>query len=333
MKLDSKPIVSVIMPMFNAEAFVLAALASIIQEQSVPLEIIVVNDGSTDTSLATVETINDHRIRIIHSAQHRGIAAALNAGLAAAQGDVIMRCDADDLYAPDRIIKQVEWLLRNPAFDAICSGYMAIDRNSHQIVKFSCGEQAEEITSELRHGITRTHFCTFAIRARALRGIGGFRHYFHTSEDIDLQLRLGEHCRVWYTPDVYYQYRIHNASITHTCSDRDRQFFEGMAREFQQQRHTYGIDDLQRGYLPQTPYELSDTTPLTAARHMQNLLIGKAWREHYRGNKWHAVCVGARSAMLQPNNWLVWQSWLALLLKPAGKGLQVAMDKPSTRLI
>ncbi len=318
--MTNNPIVSVIMPMFNAEAFVLAALSSIMGQCGIPLEIIVVNDGSTDASLDKVKSvaIDDNRVQVVQSPQRQSIATALNAGLAVAKGDIVMRCDADDLYPARRIAKQVEWLQRNTEFDAICSDYMAIDASGHPIITFNCGETAEEITQELRNGVTRTHFCTFAIRTPVLRKLGGFRHYFHTSEDIDLQLRLSESCRVWYTPDIYYHYRIHDASITHTCSDVERKFFENKAREFQRQRHVYGQDDLQQGH-PPTPPNRVDAPPLTASEHLQNLLLGRAWKEHMRGRKLQAFYTGMRSLMLCPSNSTVWFSVMALVMKPAGK--------------
>ena len=93
--------VSVIVPLYNAERYVTAALSSVLSEQQVPLEVIVVNDGSTDSSLERVKAIADSRLRLIDSPT-KGIAAALNAGLAAACGEFLVRCDADDLYPNGR---------------------------------------------------------------------------------------------------------------------------------------------------------------------------------------------------------------------------------------
>jgi hypothetical protein len=329
--MDRKPLVSVIIPVFNAEAFVCNALASIQQENAVPLEIIIINDGSTDASLERIQQIQDRRIRVIHLPTHEGIATALNIGLDAAQGEIIMRCDADDVYPAQRIARQADWLVKHPDFDAVCGSYSTIDATGQPVVTFNCGDRSEDITQELRNGITRTHLCSFAIRARVLQRLDGFRQYFCTSEDIDFQLRLGDLYRIWYLPENLYHYRIHDRSITHTQGDCERQFFELKAHEFQIQRRLLGSDDLQRG-CPPVPPSSSEDYPLTAADHLQKLLIGSAWKEHQNGHKLRALATGLRSVMAKPQNPWMWRNFLVLVLKPAGKRLTPAIAYSQSQL-
>lgn len=314
---DAMTLVSIVVPMYNAEAFISATIASILQERDIPLEVVVVNDGSTDTSLARVCAIDDQRVRVIPGPCN-GIAAALNMGLAEARGEIIMRCDADDLYPPHRLAWQVEWLSKHPEFGAVCGSFSTIDTKGRTITSFYKDEDAQEITEELRNGGTRTHLCTFAIRTEVLQASGGYRQYFHTAEDIDLQLRLGELCRVWYVPDILYNYRLHDTSITHTQSNVEREFFEAIAREFQRQRRTQGSDDLQRD-CPPTPPQGGDELAMKTAEHTQGLLIGSAWQEHQAGHKPRALAIGIRSVITQPSNINAWRSLLALAVKPAGK--------------
>lgn len=99
--------VSVVMPVYNAKATVLQALESLRAQSFQSLEIIVVNDGSTDGTMELLHHQPDIKL-LDHS--HRGIAPALNDGLAAARGDYIARMDADDLCHPDRIEKQASFL-------------------------------------------------------------------------------------------------------------------------------------------------------------------------------------------------------------------------------
>jgi glycosyltransferase involved in cell wall biosynthesis len=99
--------VSVVMPVYNAESTVLDALACLRAQSFHPLEIIVVNDGSTD---GTLELLRRHKNIVLLDHSHRGIASALNDGLAAAEGDYIARMDADDLCHPDRIEQQASYL-------------------------------------------------------------------------------------------------------------------------------------------------------------------------------------------------------------------------------
>lgn len=305
--------VSVIMPMYNAERYVVSAVHSVLREKNIPIELIVVDDGSTDGSFGNLQRIEDNRLRLLRN-PGKGIASALNAGLAAAKGQIITRCDADDCYPADRLKTQVEWLMQNPDFAAVCGGYSVIDPNGSLVINFRCGTDAEEITNELQNGITRTHLCTFAIRAEALRSLGGFRPYFTTAEDIDLQLRLGDRFKVAYLPCNNYHYRLHDTSITHTKSSAEREFFDVIAREFQKQRHQTGQDDLQRHCPPPLP-QPTDKAPLTAALHIQGFLLSRAWQEFQRGQTRQAVITGLRAAFTQPNNWSVWKSLLVLGLK------------------
>jgi GT2 family glycosyltransferase len=304
---------SVIVPLYNADQFVVPAVRSILQEQSIPLEVIVVDDGSTDLSLQELRQISDSRLKVIENPE-KGIASALNAGFMAAQGAIIARCDADDLYTPGRLVWKINWLQEHPEFGAICGGYSAIDPKGNTVIQFDCGKQPEEITQELRRGITRTHFCTFAVRTEVMRAIGGCRPYFRTGEDIDLQFRLGEACRVWYAPEMSYQYRLHGSSITHTIGSTEREFFDAIARQFQQQRQKNGLDDLQRGCPPAAP-QASPKPPLTAADHIQDLLMGRAWGEFQRGDRLHALAIGLRSVMTDPRNVSAWKSLLVLAVK------------------
>src|SRR6266446_6889759 len=111
-------LVSVLMPMRNAEAFVRAALDSVLKQTLTELEGVAVNSGSTDGSVAVVKGLSDPRSRLVEGPP-RGIAATLNAAIAAAQGDIVARCDADDLFPPERLERQVRWLTEHPEFGAI----------------------------------------------------------------------------------------------------------------------------------------------------------------------------------------------------------------------
>lgn len=326
---DAMPLVSVVITVRNAEDFISATLASILQERNVPLEVVLVDNGCTDATIDKVRTFNDQRVRAIKG-PGKGIAHALNVAYAAARGEIIMRCDGDDLYPPQRVARQVEWLVGHPEFGAVCGSFSTIDVKGYPIANLECGKDAEEITEELRNGITRTHIGTFAVRAEALRAAGGSREYFDCFEDIDFQLRLGEACRVWYVPDVQYEYRLHQTSVTHTQSNTEREFFDDLALEFQRQRRTQGSDDLQRG-CPPTPPQGGDKSGMNTAKHVQGMLMGSAWSQHRAGHKQQALLKGMHSVIVQPSNMVAWRSLLALAVKPAGKGSnQVVIRKEPT---
>src|SRR5437016_1299456 len=110
--------VSVLMPMRNAEPYVKEAVTSVLAQDAPEMELVVVDDGSTDRSRQIVESFDDARVRIVEGPR-RGFAAAWNTALAAATGKIVMQCDADDSYPPGRVAMQLGQLRDLPEFGAV----------------------------------------------------------------------------------------------------------------------------------------------------------------------------------------------------------------------
>ena len=310
----NQPRVTILMPMYNAERFVGQALRSLLQDQAVSLEVMVIDHQSSDGSVALVEQVKDPRLRL-GTHQGGGIADVLNTGLGLARGEFMARCDADDLYPPDRLAAQITWLEQHPEFAAVAGNYAAIDQQGRSLIQFQCGDQETDITEELRAGLTRTHLGTFLIRTSVLQQLWGFRSYFTTAEDIDLQLRLGDRHRVGYCPQVVYHYRLHPTSITHTRASNQREFFDQVARRFQQQRQTQGEDDLQRGSPPPVP--APRTAAYGAPHHGQDFLMARAWQEVAQGQRRQALGTSLRAWWAYPQNLRAWPAIARLWLKLA----------------
>lgn len=232
-----------------------------------------------------------------------------------------MRCDADDLFTPGRIASQADWLTRNPDYGAVCGSYDIIAPNGSFVLQHDTGSIPEEITDELQQGITRTHLCTYAIRTDTLRKLGGFRPYFETGEDIDLQLRLGDSSRVFYQIESRYCYRLHNASITHVIPSERRVFFDRIARTFQHQRQEQGHDDLQQGQFPPIPE--GDRSPsYSSQEQIQGFLQGRSWQAFQQGQRIQALKLGMRSLIARPLHGPAWSNFVVLLIKVATKKSQ-----------
>lgn len=312
----SQPQVTVIVPTKNAREYVANAVRSVLDQPGVDLEVVVIEDGSTDGSDEVVRALNDSRIRIVPGPRAGNISAAMNAGIEAARGVYLCRCDADDLYPPGRLARQLTWLTANPHFAAVCGSFRTITAKGRPVSDLNCGAVAMEITQDLRRGVTRTHLCTFLFRADALRATGGFRPWFVTAEDIDLQLRFGQTNRVWYDPAPSYAYRLHGASITHTQADVARQFYEAQARRFLAQRVERGDDDLQRGAPPSPPVNgKGGAAPISTSAHVQGMLVGESWRQHRSGLKGKSLVTGFRACLARPVSFSAWRNLGALALK------------------
>jgi len=323
------PLISVVMPMRNAARYVGEAVASVLAQPGVDLELVVVDDGSTDDSARVVRGASDPRIKLI-SGPKQGIAAALNAGLAVAQGDYFARCDADDTYEPDRLRHQLLLLQTRSDLIAVCGSYVHVTPTGKLIAEQQWSGVSESITHELRAGVGRTHLCTFLVRMSAMRELGGFRPYFIGTEDNDFQLRLGdfqlnlagtdnEVAKVWYEPRPCYRYRLHGESITHTQPSSQRKWLEAQARTFQLQRQSRGWDDLDRDQAAELPIE-TDARATDTRSEMRDLLLGSAWKLHAQGQKGRAIRQGLSALRCDVLGVRTWRSVASLLLKPAGRG-------------
>lgn len=127
-----EPLVSIVLPCFNAERFLDATMDSLAGQTHRNLEIVALDDGSTDRTLGilTEWAGRDQRIRILPADTNRGLIATLNRGVQAAQGEFIARMDADDLAAPTRISRQLELLLTEPGFDLVGTGIRVVDADT-----------------------------------------------------------------------------------------------------------------------------------------------------------------------------------------------------------
>ncbi|MEY8213088.1 MAG: glycosyltransferase family A protein [Colwellia sp.] len=304
--------VSVIMPMKNAEPYVYDAINSVLKQSFKNFELIVVDDGSTDTSREIAESFLDVRVKVI-AGPKTGAAGAFNIALNIAKGKYIANCDADDLYPEDRLAWQVSYLEVNKACDAVCGTYSTMDSNGVVISQFNCGKEPDNISHELVTGKTRTSFCTFLTRREVLLGVEGCRGFFVTSQDIDLQLRIGECHNVCYEPRNSYFYRLHDSSITHTQAKNRRVFFEETARLFLQQRLENGADDLQRGEPPNIP--AFEGLPSSSQEQIRGMLTSEAWRLHSAGHKMKAINKGWSVCLKAPFGLISWRNLLALIVK------------------
>ncbi len=313
------PRVSVVMPMRNAAKFVEASARSVLEQEGVGLELVVIDDGSTDDSAGVVQRLNDPRVKLIPGPQ-KGIAAALNTGLEVCRGDVFVRCDSDDLLPPGRLQQQLAFLDKHPEYAAVCGGFQTVDPKGTLVKNLGTGDAPEAITGELKQGKTRTHFGTFATRTGVVRDLGGARDYFIGTEDVDLQLRIGTHGPVWYEPGVAYTYRLHHASSTHTQPTPQREFLTEQARRFARQRAEAGTDDLEQG-IAEPPPTGSDARAMHVGEQIQGMLISRAWSEVRDGHRAKALRSGWSAVKARPASPTGWVALVKLAVLPAlGRG-------------
>lgn len=131
----SQPLISVIMPVYNSAKYLQEAVVSILGQTLADFELILIDDGSTDDSSATLEYFrkNDARVIVQRHSKNQGVAAALNTGLASARGRYIARMDADDISLPERFEKQVDFLDNHVEIDIVGSTVILVDEHGKKI--------------------------------------------------------------------------------------------------------------------------------------------------------------------------------------------------------
>jgi len=221
-----KPTISVIIPVFNGAPFICKTLDSILkQEGSPPDEVIVVDDGSTDQ---TPSVLNKYGSRIIyHRIPNSGVAEARNKGLEISTGQLIAFCDHDDLWAKDKLQKQLNVLLHFPTV-GLCSGnfirfHSAQNKDSrNHFAQLNYRRKLmldAPMTDQLFRHLLRENFIgttsTVILRRNLVEKVGLFAPGYVPCDDYDYWLRCAMFTNFFLLSDVLVYKRIHESNLSH----------------------------------------------------------------------------------------------------------------------
>lgn len=211
------PVVTVLMPVYNGDKFLAAAIESILTQTFRDFELIVVDDGSFDSSNEIIKKyqIKDPRVILI-TQENEGIVAALNKALFSARGYFCMRMDADDVCLPDRIEKQLNFLKENSEVFVVGGQGYIIDEEGDFIRPLPVLVMHDEINDDLLYRFNSRAIIHPAVMFRTdeIRKIGGYRDGYLWAEDLDLFLRVAEVGKLANLDSVVIHYRKHGNSIT-----------------------------------------------------------------------------------------------------------------------
>jgi hypothetical protein len=210
----SPPRVSVVLPVFNAEAFLGEAVESVLAQSLEDFELIAIDDGSTDASRGILESFaaRNGRVRLF-ARENRGLAATLNEGIQRAAAAYVAIMNADDISLPERLATQAAFLDAHPAVAAVGSQtrLMLADRTAGPPT--SLPESPAAIRSFLLRASALAHPAVM-LRRQAVLDAGGYRPQIEPAEDYDLWLRLAERHDLANLPDVLLHYRVHAGQST-----------------------------------------------------------------------------------------------------------------------
>ena len=216
------------MSVYNGAAHLPAAVESILAQEGVDLEFIIVNDGSTDaaTSILRGYAAGDSRIRLIEQ-ENTGLTRALIHGCAVATGEYIARQDGDDRSLPGRLKIESDYLSSHPEVSLVSCATEFIGPEDELLNVATRTESPREATVALRvtdgdaiRGVNG-HGSVMFRRADYERA-GGYREHFRFAQDLDLWTRLTDHGLLAFLPDILYQARFTEDCISARQSDRQR---------------------------------------------------------------------------------------------------------------
>lgn len=212
--------VTVLLPVHNGGRFLLPAVESVLGQTHRDLELLVIDDGSTDGAVDGVARITDPRVRVLRQ-ENQGLVASLNRGLAEARHELVARMDADDLCHPDRLLLQVDFLTTHPAVAAVGCCYEVVDEHGRAITDVHAAASGSYQRRRLYFRNLLPHAGMTFRRDVVLRA-GGYRAV-GPAEDYDLWTRLASTHTVAALPDRLLRYRETTTGISQQAAERQRE--------------------------------------------------------------------------------------------------------------
>lgn len=274
------PAISVILPVYNGEAYIREAIESILKQTFSNFELIIINDGSSDNSGKILHDLaaSDSRIVLIER-QNTGLVTTLNEGIEKARGEFIARMDADDVAMPERFALQHARMVAEPELGVLGSFIKIIDKFGCFIRLGDYPVTPIETARFLEHGCPVAH-PTVMMRREAVLKAGGYRKAFSHCEDYDLWLRISElGYRIANLPEALLNYRMHGANVSAVHREA-QEIGSVVARLAHRVRKaglpdpTEGIDKIHAGIIPTIPeYLRQDLEAALFVQHYSHLSL------------------------------------------------------------
>jgi glycosyltransferase involved in cell wall biosynthesis len=222
--LSGEPLVSVVTAAYNMGDYVAEAVDSVLAQNYPNVESIVVDDGSTDGTAQVLELYRDEpRVTVVRQA-NAGQTAAKNRGLAAARGELIGFCDADNRWLPDKLSVQVPLFVGRPRLGVVYGDLILIDGAGERLPTPPVERFSGDITAQLLVDNFVTFNTTLTPR-RVLEEVGGFDESLRMAIDYDLWLRISLRYEFLHVPRPLVEYRIWGGQMSHRTGERMDNFF------------------------------------------------------------------------------------------------------------
>ncbi len=240
----SSPRVSVLIPTFNRAEYLLTAVNSALEQTFSDIEVIIVDDGSTDNTAQIVRGIKDPRVRYIHQ-ENSGVSAALNTAWRAAGGEYLARLDSDDMWLPTLLDRLMPALDSDPGLGLIYARAQWMDAHGRLLPQV-LGAPEKFPGQTLKSLLYGDYVTPMAVvfRKECVESVGGYDESLIANEDWDLWIRMAEHAagrtspggtlfkryRFAYVPEVLAYYRVHPENLTRAGSVQNRRLIQDRIR-------------------------------------------------------------------------------------------------------
>ncbi len=216
MKKKRQPLISLIMPVYNAGHFLAEAIESLQNQTHQNWELIAVDDHSTDNSWKILKEFaqNDSRIKISRTRKNRGVAYTANLALSKTKGEFIARMDADDISLPWRLEKQIQFLQKNSQVAAVGGQCELIDQNGMIIGEKHFPTDFQSIKAMIFASIPLQQPTLMVNRKLLPKDFNWYEDNFDVAEEVELLFKLFQYGQVCNLPEVVLQYRLHGQNLS-----------------------------------------------------------------------------------------------------------------------
>ena len=222
------PSVSVILPVFNGAAFLQQAIDSVVQQTLTDVELIIINDGSTDSSEQIILSYKDERIRYFKNEINKGLVFTLNKGIELSRADFIARMDSDDICLSERLYKQKTFLQSNKNTAVVACFIENIDEFNNPLGVWNT-DRATTSDHDIKIKMAKENCIahpSVMMRKEIIQQYL-YKDYQKNIEDYDLWLRLlSDGHTIEKIPEVLLQYRLHKQSITKKILQKHNPFLK-----------------------------------------------------------------------------------------------------------
>ncbi|MEM9924523.1 MAG: glycosyltransferase [Cyanobacteria bacterium P01_D01_bin.50] len=226
---------SIIIPAYNAIKYLPETLESVLKQTFSNFEVLIINDGSSDNIIEWVADIIDPRVKLI-SQDNQGVSAARNAGIDKSKGEYIAFLDADDLWEPTKLEKQLQCLKKNPSLGLIHTAMMLIDEKGKSLGRtFISNVEGDALKALLEENTIVTS--SVIVRRNCLETVGKFDRNLHSSEDWELWVRIASlyPFALIKEPLVFHRQHPHNTTKNWQMLEQDLHTIEQVFREVPQE--------------------------------------------------------------------------------------------------